>query len=537
MNGGYMRLLELNLKNFGKFHNKRLEFGDGIQLIYGENESGKSTIHSFIKAMLFGMERGRGRAAGNDLFSKYEPWENSNYYAGEIRMECGKKVFSLQRNFDRYSKSVSLICETDGEVLMAEGVEKKKSSGASSEKKGDLSAILGDLSAASYENTLCIGQLHAGTNEELSDALKNFATNYYVTGDSDIDFTAAKETLLGKKKVLEKEAKEILFEKQKKREEIAHESSYVWRDILHIDGELEQISEELERREREEKEQEEEPQEWRKQRFTDVLRPKKWRIHPIEIIGLILLDVLSFLFLPNPWKAYVTVLLVIAGIVYIWNRMKVSKTDLQDFEEEEEDVDEESLISTDRLVWEYEKLQNTRNEKQTEYDNLQEKIQELDEMGEDYLEVDRKSKAITLAMQRLEEVSESMRKQLAVNVNRRVSEIVSQMTDGKYDRLTVDEGLHMQIFHDGKMLSLNQVSQGTLEQIYFALRITAAEILYDEEYPILLDDTFAFYDEVRLRNTLRWLADSKKQVLLFTCHKREEELMQELGIPYQKILL
>ena len=55
-----MRLLELNLKNFGKFHNKRLEFGDGIQLIYGENESGKSTIHSFIKAMLFGMERGRG---------------------------------------------------------------------------------------------------------------------------------------------------------------------------------------------------------------------------------------------------------------------------------------------------------------------------------------------------------------------------------------------------------------------------------------------------------------------------------------------
>ena len=87
------------------------------------------------------------------------------------------------------------------------------------------------------------------------------------------------------------------------------------------------------------------------------------------------------------------------------------------------------------------------------------------------------------------------------------------------------------------MISLNQVSRGTLEQIYFALRITAAEILYQEEYPIILDDTFAFYDEERLRNTLRWLSDSGKQVLLFTCHKREEEIMNEMGIPYDRISL
>ena len=46
---------------------------DGINIIYGKNEAGKSTLHTFIRGMLFGIERGRGRAAKNDLYTKYEP--------------------------------------------------------------------------------------------------------------------------------------------------------------------------------------------------------------------------------------------------------------------------------------------------------------------------------------------------------------------------------------------------------------------------------------------------------------------------------
>lgn len=531
-----MKLLELNLKNFGKFHNKKLAFGDGIQLIYGENESGKSTIHTFIKSMLFGMERGRGRAAGNDEFSKYEPWENGNYYSGEMKMECDEKVFCLRRNFDKYSKSASLICETDGEILSVHNQMARGSKDKQKRVSDDLEILLDGLTAASYENTLCIGQLRAGTNQDLCDELKNYATNYYVSGDSDIDFTAAKESLLQKKKNLEKESKGLLEEKQKKREEIAHESSYIWRDMMHMDAEIDSLKKEYEQREKKEVRQDASNQEWRRQRLTDELRPKKWRIHPIEIIGIILIDLLSFFFLPNPWKAYVTVPLVIAGILYIWNRMKVSKADAGKNAWEEDGSDEDGT-SREQIYWEYEKLLKMRMEKQVEYDNLQEKIRELDEMNPDYLETERKVQAVTLALNRLEEVSKSMQTQLAIKLNQRVSEIVSVITDGKYDRLTVDESLQMHIYHEGKMISLNQVSRGTLEQIYFALRIAAAEILYGEEYPIILDDTFAFYDEDRLRNTLRWLSDSGKQVLLFTCHKREEQIMKEMGIPYDRISL
>ena len=68
-----MQILELHLKHFGKFTDKHIYFPEHVQVLYGENEYGKSTIYAFIKAMLFGMERGRGRAAGRDDFSRYEP--------------------------------------------------------------------------------------------------------------------------------------------------------------------------------------------------------------------------------------------------------------------------------------------------------------------------------------------------------------------------------------------------------------------------------------------------------------------------------
>ena len=47
-----MKIEKLEIRNFGKMQNRTLEFSDGIQLISGENESGKSTVHTFIRSML-----------------------------------------------------------------------------------------------------------------------------------------------------------------------------------------------------------------------------------------------------------------------------------------------------------------------------------------------------------------------------------------------------------------------------------------------------------------------------------------------------
>ena len=153
-----MKICELLLKNFGKFSDKHIVLTEGIQILYGENESGKSTIHSFIKGMLFGMERGRGRAANGDLFSKYEPWENPNYYSGKLVLEAGGRHFLIERNFDRYGKKVQIVCQEDGESLSA--------------ADGDLEVLLDGLTAAGYDNTVSVAQLKVQPGNSLAAELR-----------------------------------------------------------------------------------------------------------------------------------------------------------------------------------------------------------------------------------------------------------------------------------------------------------------------------------------------------------------------------
>ena len=69
-----MKILSLHIDGFGKFHDRDISFEDGLNVVYGKNEAGKSTLHTFIKGMLFGIERQRGRASKNDTYSKFQPW-------------------------------------------------------------------------------------------------------------------------------------------------------------------------------------------------------------------------------------------------------------------------------------------------------------------------------------------------------------------------------------------------------------------------------------------------------------------------------
>lgn len=57
-----MILKKLYLDNFGKFHNREIDLQPGMNIIYGENEAGKTTVHSFIQGMIFGLERLRAEA-------------------------------------------------------------------------------------------------------------------------------------------------------------------------------------------------------------------------------------------------------------------------------------------------------------------------------------------------------------------------------------------------------------------------------------------------------------------------------------------
>lgn len=490
-----MKIRELYLKNFGKFSEKKIVLDDGINLFYGENESGKTTIHTFIKSMLFGMERARGRAAGHDVFSLYEPWNQPNYYAGTIKFESGGKKFCLSRNFDRYSRSSSLICEDDGEEFSIE--------------QGDLEVILNGLHVANYDNTIAIGQMKVETNQSLAGELQNYATNYYATGNSDIDLDGAITKLQKQKREVEKQIREYMNEKQQRKSVIEQEKNFVWREIHNHEEELEKLEEQIDNQKAilEELESQE---------------VKKWRVHPGELIGVLVLILAMVLLIEKPFNYLLAIVIFLGEGLFVWNRLKDGKT------KSHEQMLEESRSSLQKVLWSKEQLQNGLREKQVHYSNLEEQLAEMTELDSFCKKKEQEKQALELATDKLLELSEGVQQELSIRLNEKASAILKEITGGKYTMLLVDERLRMSLIADGQKIPLEQLSRGTIEQIYFALRMAAADLLYEEEYPVILDETFVFYDDVRLENTLRWLKANKKQVLLFSCQKREQEILNRI---------
>ncbi len=507
-----MKLKEIVIKNFGKFTDKTVDFGDGINVLYGENESGKSTIHTFIRSMLFGLERGRGRASLNDTFRQYEPWENPNYYAGTLKFESGGKTFVIRRNFDKYSKSAQLYCETDGEEL--------------SIPDGDLTQILNGMTEDVYANTVSIGQMQVEPGQQLSDALKNYAANYYACGDGDLNLSAAMQKLAERRKGIEKDRNAALKEKQAGQDRIEQESSYVWRDIHSLQEEIEGLDEKISEREEEESQKEQEPS-----REAGEGRRHRWRINPLLIALFAVLIAAVFVLVPRPWSYPVAIVVFLLCGIYIWNRMKIGKKPEKTEPEKilEEITPEGSL---EKLRWERDRARAELKEKEVQYNNLQEQIEELDEPDENLKKWEEERQAVSMAEERLKELSRQMQDKMKQVMSGRVSEIMKELTGGKYTRLRVEDDFSVSLWQEDRKIPADRLSRGTIEQIYFALRMASVEMMQEEEYPVILDDTFAYYDDERLDHTLEWLYDNKKQVLLFTCQRREKEALDRMRIPY-----
>lgn len=186
-----MHIKELQISNFGKFHNKTLQLKEGINLIYGENESGKSTIHSFIRGMLFGIERLRGRASKDDIYMKYQPWETPGAYNGSIDIGIQDKTYRILRTFDKNNKDFTVLDLDTGRELNLYGE--------------DLIDLYGGLTESGYRNTVSVEQLKSKTDGELVDEVRNYITNLSLSKSNEVDVTKALSFLQNKRKEMEAE--------------------------------------------------------------------------------------------------------------------------------------------------------------------------------------------------------------------------------------------------------------------------------------------------------------------------------------------
>ena len=622
-----MRFLDLYIKGFGKFHDTFVSFEDGLNLVYGKNEAGKSTIHTFIRGMLFGIERQRGRAAKNDLYSKYEPWENSSTYEGQLRLESGGTIYRFERSFQKNKKEFIIVNETTGREAEP--------------TKALLDEILCGLSETAYNNTISIGQLKSATEGGMISELKNYIANMNTSGNMALNITKATAYLKNQKRQFENQ---LTPEAAKTYTSLLGEIKNLEREISSPEYENQLRSYAKERTDLKsaiEKKQEEREellcriekgrQALAEFEFTDSQSVSAYLNHAEDIyrqyleagqaaskksrrglsvffglLGLLLLLGAGYFFcwglMPGnsflPWMpetidpllsgaaaAGASAVSFFAGALFRLKLLQEKKTAalcasnlseifrrhlgdgtisekamdalrnrMDDFidlcsmivrseetvRRQMDDVEQlqgrqnqcsEIIEQQQRVQWELEKKLEHLAELKDQASALRQIIAENDRIREEIA-------AIELAQETMKELSMSIRDSFGLYLNKTASELISGITGGLYTSMSIDENLGAFLNTRRKLIPLEQVSSGTADQIYLALRLAAARFIQNgtDSMPLIFDDSFVLYDDDRLRQALRWLSEAYKgQIIIFTCHRRELDILKEEEIKHHVV--
>jgi len=514
-----MIIKRITVKNFGRLHDRTMELSPGINLLYGENESGKTTTHVFVKSMLYGIQRQRGRAAKKDAYSLYLPWENPADYGGILWFENGGKNFRLKRNFYKENQLAELFCEDDGELLNVE--------------TGDLDEVLGGISETVYENTVSVAQLKSTTGIELVREVQNYMASYQGAGDSSVDLGRTMQMLKMARKGYQVQADKKKKENNREKEKIASSMNYLKEEIEALDEKVQNISG-----------QSEELCQGVEGISLDTLegsleelRSGKNKMEFLMTAALVLgiggaLAIAGGL--KNLILAMIPGILGIAVAAAAW----VQRIRLTEKIENRKRQKSRILTKKEKLDWSRDHLQEERREKETAFSNAMAEYQEAEDHAYHPLAEEMEIESLNLAMEVIDGISRNIHRQAGWRLRRRISQILGEITGGKYTEILIDPELHITVNSGDRTIAMENLSRGTVEQIYFALRMAAGELLCGhEKLPVFLDEVFGMYDEERLASVLKWLQKENRQVIISSCRLREAEIMEKCGIPYNKIVL
>lgn len=629
-----MKILSLHIDGFGKLSGRDLSFEDGLNVVYGKNEAGKSTLHTFIRGMLFGIERQRGRASKNDTYSRFEPWSGTGAYQGWLRLESQGEVFRIERRFQKGNKNLTVINETKG-------------------REETPSAALWDrlrcgLSETAYSNTISIGQLKSATDGGMVSELRNYIANLNTSGSIALNITKASALLKSQRREM---AAKLVPEAAKRYAALAGEIRTIEHEIsdpryqnrlASCQADLTQLKETLKNHRAEKESLLEKAARGRQillgNHFTDEasiqnqLRRtqeayKEYREKTAESGGRFQTAATVLCFLASGILAlgmgfcikkpdtirgllvrfgpehagtspsfftFLTVLCGLGGAVFLTaaltqlrnrRRLKQELSSVTGFlcgilkEHLGESTISDEFISRleqhisellrleravcqseqalKRLTGEIEQLQSRETELSKEIETGQRLQWELEQKLErlsvcrseseslrhvltENERIQEELDALDLAQDTLTRLSSTIRDSFGLYLNKTASELINGITGGIYTSMSIDQDLNIFMNTPSRLVPAEQVSSGTIDQIYLAVRLTAAKLVQTEgeQMPLIFDDSFALYDDERLKTALKWLSKAfKGQIILFTCHQREAQLLTANQIDFHYLTL
>jgi len=198
----------------------------------------------------------------------------------------------------------------------------------------------------------------------------------------------------------------------------------------------------------------------------------------------------------------------------------------------------ENQINNSKL--ELNKLELKKDNIEPELEKLVSLEEELFSLKEQYKNLKKTNESIELVKNLLSKAYEKMKNNVSPLFTEKLSCNISKMTKGKYCKLYFndEQGLIVEL-NNGNYIPAERLSVGTIDQLYLSLRLAMLDEISKEKVPIILDEAFAYYDNERLKNILIYLNTefADRQIIIFTCTKREKEILEELQIQYNNITL
>ena len=599
-----MKIDYLKVNGFGKIENKEIEFGKKINVIYGENEAGKTTLLKCILSMLYGVSSNKN---GKDISEKeqYKPWKNAEF-SGKMKYELdnGEKIevfrdFSKRNpkitnefseditntfNIDKHMGNNFFYEQTkiDKDMLLITGLVEQKESVLEDKEQNLLTQKIANILTSGEEN-ISYKKAIEKLNKELVEKIGNDRT------------TGRPINIINEKIEKLKENINKINDEEEKVSDLKQEKELVKKQIEKIENELIDLRKvkDIKLQENVEKEKLGVKKELLKEydekleKLNEQAKDKDVQKSLNIILSVIFIVFSAIVFYINKLAGLLTFGIFIAiylPVILIRKNAKNQEEKLKQKEiknlrksklEKETEIEEtekticdnvnreiiENVNNTglrtldlktveNRIAQEEQNLSNSKihlntieiEEKRIGQD-LEKKV-EIEETLEKTLEekndLETEERRIKLAKEMLEQAYIKMKNEITPKFTSNLSKIASKISNNKYSNIKFNDndGLTVEL-ENGEYVKCDRLSTGTIEQLYLALRLSAFEEITEEKIPIILDEAFAYYDNIRLENILSYLNNyyTDNQILIFTCTDREKQILDRLKIEYNFIKL
>lgn len=638
-----MKINNIKINNYGKIKNKEINLENNINIIYGKNEAGKSTLLNFILNCFYGISKNK---KGKDIsnYEKYKPWVGEDF-SGKLEYELNnKEKYEIYQDFNK--KNPKIFNANKEDISKQFNIDKNKGNEFFYEQtKVDEELFL---------STMLVEQQEVKLGKSNQNILIQKIANLVGTGEDNVSYKRAIDRLnrrqlneIGTQKsrekpinIIEQNIKNLEDEKQelKKYQEIKYgieeNKNNLKNEILNLENENNFLRElkilnENEKIENEKinlknnlKKENIEKMNLIKNKINEIninnknifeknkkINNKKNKLNKniiIIFLLIILINILQFIFIKNKYLNYIFILTVpTVLILYIFlknkikNTKKINEKNIEKINSEINNLNNEinllennnnnlekeinklknnfnlkinlekekiknkylnkieknkinNLINLEEINSEKENIQNLLNEKklklhslELDYQNIEPKLENLSKIEEELVNNNCKKvnlknseKSINLAKEILSQCYEKMKNVVTPKFTQNLSKTISEITNGKYTNVMYQDEIGLIVeTENGDYVPAERLSIGTIDQLYLSLRLSMVEELSEENMPIVLDEAFAYYDNERLENILKYINETYKnhQIIIFTCTKREKEIFEKLKINYNLV--